>query len=71
MTNFSTDQHFAWLTFQLFLFAKGQLSNLEKVMDDPRNNDVWDTYLKQLDMFKKFGKADRLKFMEFSKKSLF
>ena len=40
-------------------------------MDDPRNNDVWDTYLKQLDMFKKFGKADRLKFMEFSKKSLF
>ena len=51
-----------------------QPSNLSKVLilepkgPKPQNNDIWETYLKQLDMFKKFGKADRLQFMEFSKK---
>ena len=47
------------------------MSQSEEVMKNPQNNDIWETYLKQLDMFKKFGKADRLQFMEFSKKSTF
>ena len=51
--------------------ATSQISQFEEVMENPQNNDIWETYLKQLDMFKKFGKADRLQFMEFSKKSTF